>query len=148
MEKEFIRVRSLQDIVISFLLIISGSVLVALPTSTSVNILGFFMLFAGLILVLILKSAYKMEGTGEIFKRKEKFFPQSSRDTVAQAVSKSLKSLNLAEEDRGNGLRLDIYYNIKSGKALCRLYEYVPYKYEPCTPFYEYSVADIDYLIK
>ena len=49
MEKNFIRVRSTKDITISLTLTIAGGVLVALPTATSVNILGFFMIFAGII---------------------------------------------------------------------------------------------------
>ena len=65
MEKTFIRVRSIRDIVIFISLIVIGSVLVALPTGAGVNIAGFFMIFAGLILSLILKSGYKDEETGE-----------------------------------------------------------------------------------
>ena len=59
MEKNFIRVRSTKDITISLTLTIAGGVLVALPTATSVNILGFFMIFAGIILFLMLRTGYK-----------------------------------------------------------------------------------------
>ena len=56
MEKNFIRVRSTKDITISAILTLVGCILVALPTATSVNILGFFMIFAGLILFLMMKK--------------------------------------------------------------------------------------------
>ena len=56
MEKTFVKVRSVKDIVIFVSLIVLGSVLVALPTGTGINIAGFFMIFAGLITALILKS--------------------------------------------------------------------------------------------
>lgn len=50
MEKTFVRVRSAKDIILFASLIIIGSVLVALPTGAGVNIAGFFMIFAGLII--------------------------------------------------------------------------------------------------
>ena len=43
MEKSFIRVRSVKDILISSSLIVLGSILVALPTGAGINIAGFFM---------------------------------------------------------------------------------------------------------
>ena len=59
MEKTFIRVRSIKDIVIFVSLVIAGSVLILLPTGAAVNITGFFLIFAGLILAFVLKSGYK-----------------------------------------------------------------------------------------
>ena len=58
MEKEFIRVRSIKDIVIFVSLIVAGSVLIALPTGAAVNITGFFLIFAGLILALVMKTGH------------------------------------------------------------------------------------------
>ena len=69
MEKNFIRVRSVKDIVISSILIIGGCILVTLPDSDSLNILGFFIIFTGLILGLLLKTAYKDEETGVIYRK-------------------------------------------------------------------------------
>lgn len=148
MEKEFSRVRSAQDITISLILIICGGVLVALPTSTSVNIIGFFMIFAGIILVLTLKTSYKLVETGEKFKKKEKFFAQSKKDSLSAALAGNPDTIDIAEENKGNGLRIDVYYSTKLGKAYCRLYEYIPYRYEPCTPFYEHPAGKVEKLIK
>ena len=58
MEKTFIRVRSVKDIVIFSSLILIGSVLVALPTGAGINIAGFFMIFAGIILAFVLRTGY------------------------------------------------------------------------------------------
>ena len=65
MEKTFIRVRSVKDITVFTSLIVLGCILVALPTGAAVNITGFFLIFAGLILALVLKTGYKDENTGE-----------------------------------------------------------------------------------
>ena len=147
MNKEFIRVRSTKDIIISSVLIIAGCVLVALPTSASVNIAGFFMIFAALILFLTLKTAYKDAETGNKYSKKEHYFAQSLKEDTARCISASPNSINLTEEDKGNGIRLDVYFDKFNNKAYVQLQEYIPYKYEPCTKFFEYCISDVDRLI-
>jgi len=147
MEKEFSRVRSAKDITITATLIIAGCVLVALPTSASVNITGFFLIFTGLILAFVLRTGYKDNETGERYCKVEKFFAQSLKSEITNALETSLKKLNLSEEDKGNGIRLDIYYSRKTGKSYSQLFEYIPYKYEPCTRQYELETAEIESVI-
>lgn len=148
MEKEFIRVRSIKDIVIFVSLIVAGSVLVALPTSTAVNITGFFLIFAGLILALFLKTGYKDFATGEMFTKKEIFFQQAMHAPIMSALDAKPASIDLGEAEKGNAVRLDIYYSKTSGKAYLQLFEYVPYKYEPCSKIYEHELAKVEKLIK
>ena len=147
MEKEFSRVRSAKDITITATLIITGCVLVALPTSASINITGFFLIFTGLILAFVLRTGYKDNETGERYCKVEKFFAQSLKSEITNALETSLKKLNLSEEDKGNGIRLDIYYSRKTGKSYSQLFEYIPYKYEPCTGLYELETAEIESVI-
>ncbi len=148
MEKEFSRVRSAQDIIVSLILIVGGAILVAMPTSQSVNIVGFFLIFAGLILVFVLKTSYRLDGTKETYKKSEKFFAQSKKDSFTAALTSDLSKIDLSEENKGNGLRIDIFYSRKTGKAYCRLYEYIPYRYEPCTPYFEYPVEKVEKLVR
>ena len=147
MEKEFSRVRSAKDITITASLIITGCILVALPTSESINITGFFLIFTGLILAFVLRTGYKDNATGDKYSKVEKFFAQSLKSEITNALETSLKKLNLSEEDKGNGIRLDIYYSRKTGKSYTQLFEYIPYKYEPCTRQYEHDTADIESII-
>ena len=147
MEKEFSRVRSAKDITITATIIIAGCVLVALPTSASINITGFFPIFTGLILAFVLRTGYKDNETGERYCKVEKFFAQSLKSEITNALETSLKKLNLSEEDKGNGIRLDIYYSRKSGKSYSQLFEYIPYKYEPCTGQYELETTEIESVI-
>ena len=147
MENKFIRVRSVKDIVIFASLIIAGSVLVAMPTSTPVNITGFFMIFAGLILLLVLKTGYKDSETGENYKKKELYFQQAVRAQLMSAIAEKPNYIDLYEEDKGNALKLDFYYSKSSGKAFLQLFEYVPHTYEPCSKVYEYGLDDVDKLL-
>jgi hypothetical protein len=147
MEKTFERVRSIRDIVIFVSLVVLGSILIALPTSASINITGFFLIFAGLILALVLKTGYKDENGGK-YQKKERFFQQAMNAEICSAIASKPNSINLSEEDKGNAVRLDIYSCKSSGKAYIQLFEYVPYRYEPCSKIYEYEISEVSNLIK
>lgn len=147
MEKTFIRVRSVKDCVISALAIIIGSVMILLPTGTPINITGFFLLFAGLVLVLVLKSGYKEEQTGESFQKKEYYFQQAMNAAISSAIESKPATIDLSQKDKGNALKLDLYYSKKSGKAYLQLFEYVPYRYEPCSRMCEHPLTNVEKLI-
>ena len=65
MEANFIRVRSAKDIIITTSLFVLGALLITSPTSASINLVGFFMIFAGMLTAFTLMSGSKLEGTGE-----------------------------------------------------------------------------------
>lgn len=150
MEKNFTRVRSAKDIIISSILALSGIALVALPTSTGISILGFFLLLIGILLYFTLKSSYQDEETGIKYSKKEWYFGGSRRNELSSAISRQncKCKLNLSEEDKGNSLRLDIYYSREAGKAYMQVFEYVPYRYEPYTNIYEHEIVNISELIE
>lgn len=148
MEKTFIRVRSTKDIAIFSTLIIIGAVLIALPTGTAVNITGFFLIFAGIILAFVLRSVYKDTDTGIKFKKNELYFQQAMNAPISAALATKPESIDLTEEDKGNAVRLDVYYSKASGKAYLQLFEYIPYKYEPCSKMYEHEIIKVGKLIK
>lgn len=148
MEKTFVRVHSVKDIVISLSLIVSGSILVALPTGTGVNVAGFFMIFAGLLLGLFMKTGYKDTVSGERFHKKEHYFQQAMNSVISSMLESKPEAIDLAEAEKGNAVKLDIYYSKTTGKAYLQLFEYVPYKYEPCSQMYEHHISRIEKLIK
>ena len=104
MEKTFIRVRSVKDIVIFASLIIIGSVLLALPTGAGVNIGGLFMIFAGLILAFVLKTGYKDNETKERYQKKEHYFQQAFKGAISEALESKPDSIDLSQADKGNAL--------------------------------------------
>ena len=148
MEKEFVRVRSIKDITIFTLLIIIGSVLVTLPTGAGINIVGFFMIFAGMILAFVLRTGYKDTETGEKYQKKEHYFQQAMNSVISAAIATKPESVDLSEEEKGNAVKLDVYYSKASGKAYLQLFEYIPYKYEPCSRMYEHHIERVEKLIK
>ena len=148
MEKEFIRVRSVKDIVIFATLVIAGSVLVTIPSGSAVNITGFFLIFAGLILALVLKTGYKDSATGAKYQKKELYFQQAMNPVISSLLAAKPESIDLSEESKGNAVRLDVYYGKATGKAYLQLFEYIPYKYEPCTQVYEHELCKVEKLIR
>ncbi len=142
MEKNFIRVRSTKDYIISIGLTVSGCILLALPTGASINILGFFMIFTGLILYMVLRTGYKDEETGIRYCKAEHFFPQAANANLCAQIASKPDSIDLSTEDQGNSVRLDIYFSKASGKAYLQVFEYVPYKYEPCSKQFEHPIEE------
>ncbi len=143
MEKKFIRVRSIKDIIISSVLAAVGCILILLPTATSINVLGFFMIFTGVLLFIILKTAYKEEKSGVRYCKTERYFSQEQRHELIEKIKSNPNSISLAEEDKGNAVRLDIFFSKESGKAYLQVLEYIPYKYEPCSVQVEHEISAI-----
>ena len=148
MEKTFIRVRSIKDIVIFSSLAIVGIILTALPVGEAANIAGFFIIFAAAILAFVLKNGHKDIETKQTYFKKERYFQQTMHSSILSAISSNHDSVDLSEEDKGNALRLDIYYSRTTGQAYIQLFEYVPYTYEPCSKMYECKISKASKLIR
>ena len=148
MEKTFIRVRSIKDITIFVSLALVGTILTALPIGDAANIAGFFIIVAAGILAFVLKSAYKDIDTNEKYLKKERYFHQTMHAAISSAIASNPDSVDLSGEDKGNALRLDIYYSKSSGKAYLQLFEYIPYTYQPCTRVHECEISKASKLIK
>ena len=148
MEKTFIRVHSIKDIVIFISLLILGGILVAVPTSDAVNITGFFLILAGVILALVLKTGCKDVETNVKYIKKERYFQQAMHAAIADAIASKPDSIDISQENQGNAIKLDIYFSKASGKAYIQLFEYVPYTYQPCSKMYEYEISKVGKLIK
>ena len=141
------RVRSALDWTISLILLIAGCVTVAIPTPAAVNIAAIFVIFAGILLIVVLRSAWKDKADGHKYHKKEMYFPQSLKDRIMGSVTGNIESLDTKEEDKGNGLRLDIYYSKHTGKAYIQVFEYIPYRYEPASGFYEFPVEKVEKIV-
>ena len=67
---------------------------------------------------------------------------------ICSVLESKPEAIDLSEEDKGNAVKLDVYYSKAIGKAYLQLFEYVPYKYEPCSQMYEHHISRIEKLIK
>ena len=106
-----------------------------------------FMIFAGIILAFVLRTGYQETESGEKFILKEYYFQHAMKAPIYNALESSPESIVLDEADKGNAIKLDIYYSKSSGKAYIKMFEYIPYRYEPCSKLYEYELAKVEKLI-
>jgi hypothetical protein len=95
-----------------------------------------------------MKTGHKDPSTGETFMKKELYFQQTQHAAIMSAIAAKPESVDMREAEKGNSLKLDIYYRKPSGKAYLQLFEYVPYKYEPCSKVYEHELCKVEKLIK
>lgn len=144
MNKEFIKVRTAMDIAISASLFVLGILLVVLPTPASARFCGFLLLVAGAALPAILKTGWQDPKTKERYGKKEIFFPRGCKAEVLDALE---NHTDISGEAKGEGLMMEIYYSKQSRKAFIRLFEYVPYRYEPVSPTFEYAIDEVAKLL-
>ncbi len=148
MEKEFERVRSLRDIIISAAMTVVGIVLIVLPTSVSVNIFGTCLAVPGVLMLLFLKTDYRDADTGMHFRRLIKYYPASMKAEILAALKSDPSKEDWTERSAADGLMLDIYAGRGGDKVFVRVSEFIPYSYEPCSEWFVYDENKVASLIK
>ena len=148
MDKEFIRVRSVGDILISSSLILGGTALIALAENEGITIAGFFMIMTGMLFAFLLKTGYMDSVSKERYRKKEIFFQHAMYPALSSALTSKPESVDLAEADKGSAIRLDVYFNRATGKAYLQLFEYVPHSYQPCSSIHEHDLNRVERLIR
>lgn len=149
MEKEFVRARSVRDVVLSSVLTIAGILLILLSSSIPVNIVGCCLAIPGVLMLIFMKTDYKDAETGFRFRRLIKYFPASKKPEVLAALKDNPGKAEWKEEDASaNGLMVDIYAGKNVDKVFVRVSEFIPYNYEPCTDWFSYDEKDVTSLIE
>lgn len=147
MEKNFVKVRTKKDVFIFTSCIVVGISAILLPTGPAINIAAAMLVILGLVMAPMLKSGFRDELSGGEYLKKEYFFLQGMKPQLLGAVMFKPESLDLKEKDKGNTMRVDIYYSKDAGKAYMQLLEYVPHQYNPCTKMMEYDLNRVNSLI-
>ena len=148
MDKEFCRVRSAKDIVISVSLIILGIILFFLPYGIGIKIGGFFLFLLGSLFLWLFKSVYKETGEKTVYHKRELYFRRELLNPILKGVVSDPHSIDISAEGLGWTIKLNVYYSKSADKGYIQLFEYIPYNYEPCTEMLEYRINQIDNLIK
>lgn len=148
MNKNFIRVRSTQDLIIAASVMAAGLLISTIFTDDIARMSGCFLAFVGVMLALYLKTGYKDSKTGIRYKKTEKNFPLSMRESIAAAIVKNPNSIDVSQADKSNAIKIDIYFSKTNGMAYLQMFEYVPYEYEARTGILEYEISKASSLIK
>ena len=148
MEKNFIKVRTIKDIIISLSFIITGAAISFAFNGAGAVAGGYSMIILGIVLAFILKSAYKESESGELYIRRELSFQQKMKPAIIAALKSDPNTINISENGNGQDLRMEIFYSKSTQKAYIQLLEYIPFQYSPCTSMGEYEISQIKDLIK
>lgn len=148
MKNKFIRVRSTKDIVISAALLILGVALVVLTNIEAANISGYMLIIVGLVLLLVLKTAYRDEETKAMYFKKDIFFLREMKDSIIKALESSPEKIDMSQAGKGQVLLLRVYYSKSAARAYMQLSEYVPHEYKPCTEVCVYDISQVEGLLK
>lgn len=149
MGKNFIRVRSIKDIVVFTTLILVGILLTTLPDAVGANLGGYMLIALGLLLAIVLKTSYRDVATQEIYSKKEFSFLGEMKEPILSALASSNpEAIALSEDGKGQVLKLHLYYSRKTGKAYLQLFEYIPHEYEPCSAQCEFNIGSVAKLLK
>jgi hypothetical protein len=149
MEKEFVRVRSVRDIVIAAAMTALGIILIIMPTSVSVNILGTCLAVPGVLLLLFMKTDYKDTATGDRFAKRLKYFQASKKSEILNALKSDPSGYEWKEdESNNNGIMLEIYSGKNGDKAFVRASEFIPYSYVPCSEWFTFTKDKLAALLK
>lgn len=141
MDKKFLRVRSAKDMALSGVLVAAGIVCLVIPTPATVNILGAFVTFIGLVLAFVLRTGRKDADTGIRYRKVTKFFSSDMKPEIIQALENGASGFDWSQRESDEGLKVDIFYNRQKDKAFVQCSQYVPYEYVPCSGWYEMSVS-------
>ena len=148
MEKKFIRVRSINDIVLFTLLTAVGCILTLILNSVEIHLVGYVLIVIGVLGICFLKRGYKEIDTQEKYLAKEFLFPGNIKTSLLSALVLSPGKVDLTQDGKGSTLMLKIYYSKAAGKAYLQLFEFIPHQYEPCSEMYEYEISKIANLLK
>lgn len=148
MERNFIKSRSVMDVVISTSTVVLGCILAIVPLGAGVAIGGYMLIILGFLLALMMKSEYREELSGEKYQKQEYFFPKEEKNQLLSALASAPGKIDLGQKGKGQVLRLDIYYSKVLGKCYIQLFEYVPYQYAPCSQLVGCELAKISNLLE
>lgn len=133
MEKNFIKVRSFGNILVSFSFMLAGIACLYFPASDILQLFGGLLLLAGVLLGWWLKTDYKDPNTGERFKKKVRNYSCGGKEYLQTAIADP-EHFDSSRVGDGQQLKLTILYSRK--QAYLQLSEYVPHSYVPCSEAY------------
>lgn len=148
MKNKFIRVRSTKDIIISAALLILGVALVVLTNIEAANICGYLLALTGLVLLPVLKTAYRDAETKALYFKKDLYFLREMKDSIIKALESSPEKIDMSQAGKGQVLLLRVYYSKSAARAYMQLSEYVPHEYKPCTEVCVYDISQVGGLLK
>jgi len=141
MDKNFIKTRSICNIIISLLIIAIGIICTFVLKSESFIFFGIFSIIIGSLLLLVLKTEYRSSVNGIKYKKKTLNFAKQDKIAVLEALADP-DSFDSNLTDKGQSLMLVMYHNKKD--AYLQLFEYIPHTFVPCSRLFHHETSALN----
>lgn len=112
------------------LLISGGFILAGLITFAFNKGLGFCLAGIGIFLLILYKSGYKFEGDPLVYEKKSVDLCRGCKDSLVNYINGTSNQLQIKEGSEGGCIRIDFFYNGKTGKSYIQLYTFSDYTYK------------------
>lgn len=140
MNKEFSRVRSARDLVLSSVLALAGAACILVPSSIAISILGCFILVVGIVLLCVLKTERKDKETGIHYNIMHRYYPKARKAELLGALASDPASHDWTESGSEESFRVDIYYSKAANTVFVHCFEFIPYEYLSCSDWFKFDL--------
>lgn len=141
MNNHIVKRNNFTSIALSLAIVLTGIVITFFGFQYAKG-LGSILIISGIISLSLCKKTLVHSSTGYKMLSYTYFFPKIEKERIKNMCEKrdfdKLKSITQSEQ----GLQMDIYLSKNGEYGAIQLYEYIPYKYETCSPLYEYEGED------
>ncbi len=148
MNKEFTRVRSARDIVLSSILLLAGLACILVPSSMAISILGCFITIIGIVLFCVLKSLRKDKETGICYNIAHKYYPKARKTEILNALANDPAGFDWSESGSEESFRLDIYSSRQNNTVFVHCFEFIPYEYISCADWFKLELDKCGNMLK
>lgn len=125
--------------IITSLLIISIGIAVLFLAFPYAKLIGSILILCGVIILALCRKKLVYNTTGARIVSYNFYFPLIEKEGVKQMCEKGDFSILKNGSKDEQGLHMEVYLSNDGQYSAIQLYEYIPYKYQRCSPLYEYE---------
>lgn len=126
MEKNFRRVHTLNNIIVTAVIAVAGIGLVFVNTG-----LGIALIFVAVLLFFLWKSGFKKDGLDTVFTKEAIDVPRSFRQNIIDFLEGKTDEVEFKEGCEGGCVRIETFYNKNEQVAFAQLMDFSSYTYQP-----------------
>lgn len=138
MNNHIVKRSDFTTILTSLFIIITGIILIFLAFPYSKGI-GSILVLSGIIILSLCRKRLIYSTTGAKITSYNFYFPLIEKDGIKRMCEKGDFSMLQKGSKEEQGLQMEVYLSLDGKYSAIQLYEYVPHRYERCSPLYEYE---------
>lgn len=138
MNNHIVKKTDFTSVFTSLFIIITGIIITFLTFPYAKGI-GSILILCGIIILSLCRKRLICTTTGAKISSYNFYFPLIEKDGVKKMCEKGDFSMLQKGSKEEQGLQMEVYLSVDGKYSAIQLYEYVPHRYERCSPLYEYE---------